>query len=216
MSDFIRARSDDQKQQRMQQIKSATDALFAAQPYHEITLTTIAEKLGCSRAHLYKYVTTKEEIFLELSADKRNDYFAALRAAFPAGCAYAPQVLAEVWAEILNCHQSYLRYCDILMSIIETNVTVERLAAFKKNYYEGAGEIISLLAQNLEIAAEKAEALFYAVYYHAVGIGSNCTRNPLIQQALALIGMQAAPVDFRGEMREFIKMCLTFYLPELC
>lgn len=37
-------------------------------PYTEIAITTIADKLIWSRANLYKYVTTKEEIFLELSA----------------------------------------------------------------------------------------------------------------------------------------------------
>ena len=67
--DFIRARSSEQKSQRMADIKRATAQLYRDFPYHEITLTTIAERLGWSRASLYKYVTTKEEIFLELSAD---------------------------------------------------------------------------------------------------------------------------------------------------
>ena len=73
--DFIRARSSEQKSQRMADIKRATAQLYRDFPYHEITLTTIAERLGWSRASLYKYVTTKEEIFLELSADARNAYF---------------------------------------------------------------------------------------------------------------------------------------------
>lgn len=37
-------------------------------PYTEIAITTIADKLIWSHANLYKYVTTKEEIFLEISA----------------------------------------------------------------------------------------------------------------------------------------------------
>ena len=63
-ADFIRARSDEHKEERLCQIKEATAELFRTAPYAEITLTTIAEKLGWSRANLYKYVTTKEEIFL--------------------------------------------------------------------------------------------------------------------------------------------------------
>lgn len=80
--DFIRARSSEQKNQRMADIKQATAQLYREFPYHEITLTTIAERLGWSRASLYKYVTTKEEIFLELSADARNAYFGDLLTAF--------------------------------------------------------------------------------------------------------------------------------------
>ena len=37
-------------------------------PYTETAITTIADKLIWSRANLYKYVTIKEEIFLEISA----------------------------------------------------------------------------------------------------------------------------------------------------
>ena len=136
MRNYIRARSDDQKEERLNQIKEATDSLFTEMPYTEITLTTIAEKLGWSRANLYKYVTTKEEIFLEISAQKMKTYFNALLSAFPEGNKYSPEVIAEVWAGTLNAHQDYLRYVSYLNPIIETNVTVERLATFKKKYYE--------------------------------------------------------------------------------
>ena len=70
MQNYIRARTDDQKEERLNQIKEAADSLFEQMPYTEITLTTIADKLTWSRANLYKYVTTKEEIFLEISAQK--------------------------------------------------------------------------------------------------------------------------------------------------
>ena len=74
MADYIRARRDEHKEERLSQIKEATAELFAKCPYSEITLTTIAEKLGWSRANLYKYVTTKEEIFLEIDAEKMSVY----------------------------------------------------------------------------------------------------------------------------------------------
>ena len=83
MADYIRARSDEHKEERLSQIKEATAELFSAFPYSEITLTTIAEKLGWSRANLYKYVTTKEEIFLEICAEKMSAYYGALLSAFP-------------------------------------------------------------------------------------------------------------------------------------
>ena len=54
MADFIRARSDEQKEQRLAEIKRATSELFEGHPYHEITLTTIADRLGWSRANLWR------------------------------------------------------------------------------------------------------------------------------------------------------------------
>ena len=70
MTDFVRARSEEQKQARMAEIKAAADSLFNSVPYQEITLSTIAGKLSWTRANLYKYVTTKEEIYLEICSDK--------------------------------------------------------------------------------------------------------------------------------------------------
>ena len=43
MADYIRARSYDQKEERLNQIKKATEELFENFPYTEITLSTIAE-----------------------------------------------------------------------------------------------------------------------------------------------------------------------------
>lgn len=44
MADYIRARSDEHKEERLSQIKEATADLFASCPYSEITLTTIVER----------------------------------------------------------------------------------------------------------------------------------------------------------------------------
>lgn len=213
MGDFIRARSDKQKEQRMLEIKMATEELFAEHPYHAITLTSVAEKLGCSRAQVYKYVSTKEEIFLELSADKRREYFDALLSAFPLGCDYSAEVFAEVWAGILNAHRDFLRYCDILMSIIETNVSVERLARFKREYYEHLNKVLHMLQTNLGMDRDSAGSLYYAVYFQAVGMGMFCWDNPLVEQALELAGIQRMKPDFKKDMKEFIVMCLGRYAP---
>lgn len=211
MPKFIRARSDEQKEQRMQEIKNAVDALFSKKPYHEITLTTIAEKLDWTRVNLYKYVSTKEEIFLELCADKRDLYYAALKAAFPEGCSYSLEVFAEVWSGILNAHRDHLHYCDILSTIIETNVSVDRLGAFKKRYYEKAYEVSDILASHLDVSRDTAYTIFLNVHYHAVGIYSICMWNPLIAEALAKENLPAPDIDFRENMKDFIFMNLNYY-----
>ena len=64
MSYYIRARSPEQKQERMEAIMAAADKLFQKQPYHQFNMGTIAEELGWSRSNLYKYAATQEEISL--------------------------------------------------------------------------------------------------------------------------------------------------------
>ena len=42
MTDFVRARSEEQKQARMAEINAAADSLFNSVTYQEFTLSTIA------------------------------------------------------------------------------------------------------------------------------------------------------------------------------
>lgn len=208
MAEFIRARSAEQKGQRIAQIKAAALAQLATRPYHEVTLTTVADELGWSRAGLYKYVTTKEEIFLLAAADARDAYLDALLAALPEGCGLAPDVVAEVWAGIANAHQEWFRLGELLFAVIETNVGVGRLVEFKRGYYERADVLCERLAGLLKIDAARAEGLLNAVHHHAVGLVGTCASNPLVTQALAQIGRARTEVDFLAEMRDFIGMCL--------
>ena len=206
MSDYIRARSNEHKEERLSQIKEATAELFASNPYSEITLTTIAEKLGWSRANLYKYVTTKEEIFLEISAEKMSLYYNALLSAFPEGNNFTSDVIAEVWAGILNANQDYMRYVSYLNPVIETNVTVERLAAFKKKYYELAYTFRDRLAQMLGTSQDEAYKIQLDVLFYASSSAVSCYKNPLVQEALKHINITPPAMDFYKDMKDFLKM----------
>ena len=211
MAEFIRARSAEQKGQRLEEIKGAVRRQFAARPYHEITLTTIADELGWSRANLYKYVSTKEEVFLLLTADEMDSYFNALLTALPEGCGLSPDTVAEVWAGIANAHQEYFRLGDLLTTIVETNVTVERLMTFKRAYYDHVARMREHLPLILDIEPGRVEPLLVAIYYHATGLVSGCWRNPLIAEALERLEIARPETDFRAEMRDFIGMCLGHY-----
>ena len=211
MAEFIRARSPEQKEQRLDEIKGAVRRQFAERPYHEITLTTIAEELGWSRANLYKYVTTKEEIFLLLTSDECDAYFEALLAALPEGRELSPAETADAWAKVADAHQEYFRLGDLLTTIVETNVTVERLMDFKRGYYAHVDEMREHLPQVIGIEPEHVEPLLLAVYYHATGLVSSCWSNPLIAEALRRLEIERPKTDFRAEMRGFIAMCLEHY-----
>lgn len=209
MDSFMRARSDEQKAQRFAEVKAAAKKQFVERPYHEITLTTIAEELDWSRANLYKYVSTKEEIFLALDADECHAYFEALLTALPEGCGFSADIVAEVWAGIANAHQDYFRLGEILSGIIEANVGIDRLVAFKRAYYEDMRALSDRLVSILGLDPGRMEDLITTVYFHGVGYVSVCFRSPLIASALAELGIKNHQVDFRQTMRDFIAMCLT-------
>lgn len=209
--DFKRARSAEQKSQRMADIKQATAQLYRECPYHEITLTTIAERLGWSRASLYKYVTTKEEIFLELAADARQAYFDSLLAAFPEGCAPTAEEAAKLWANAAYENRDWFIYGNLLLTIIETNVTLERLKGFKKAYYEHFDMLAKRLCAVFGVQTERFNLLLGVINNEAVGLCSSCCNNPLIDAALQELGICRKLPEFLPTMEDYIAMCLNHY-----
>lgn len=208
MESFARARSDEQKALRLAEVKAVAKQQFAERPYHEITLTTIAEGLEWSRANLYKYVSTKEEIFLALDTDECHSYFDSLLAALPEGCRFSADVVAEIWAGIASAHQDYFRLGEILSGIIEANVGLDRLVAFKRTYYADMNAFADRLARTLGLDRSRMEDLITTVYFHGVGYVGVCFRSPLVAAALDKLGIERHEIDFQQTMRSFIAMCL--------
>ena len=206
MADYIRARSDEQKEERMSQIKKAADELFKSMPYTEINLSNIAEKLDWSRANLYKYVTTKEEIYLEITQDRMTEYLNSLLTVFPEGCKFSPETVAEIWTAQVACHEDYFRYVSFLLTIIERNVTVERLTVFKKTYYDLALVLQKRLSFALGITEEQADNLFLSIMNYGASYFTNCQANPLIIQALKTLKIKPKELNLARDVKDFIMM----------
>lgn len=216
MQEFIRARNPEQKKQRLEEIMAATDKLFHESSYHAVTLTTIAEELGWSRGNLYKYVTTKEEIFLELYAKKQLDFALDVDAAL-AGKQLSDKEFAAIWADVLGCHQDYLRYHGILSTIIETNVTLQNLTAFKKRSYGDRERIFALLRSQCPGLPEKlVRQLFFALLYHGCGLYTHTHCSELTAQALEAAGMPVPHDTFEPMFADFMVMCLQYYKKAYC
>ena len=211
MADYIRARSNEQKAERLAQVKAALEHQFATRPYHEITLTTLADELGWSRTNLYKYVSTKEEVFLAVVGDKRDAFMGALMAALPAGCGFDNGTIATVWAGIAAAHYDYFRYGDLLFSVIETNVGIDKLREFKRGYYEILEPFSNQMASVLRIPSESVEQFSNAIYFHGVGLAGSCLNNPLVKKAVAELGVDPVAIDFQSDMHDFVDMTLAWY-----
>lgn len=212
MAEYKRARTNEQKEERMSQIKQAADNLFKSMPYTDISLSTIAEKLDWSRANLYKYVTTKEEIYLEIVQNLMTEYYNSLLTVFPAESRLSPETVAEIWTAQVASHEDYFRYASILLTIIERNVTVERLTVFKKTYYTLAEQLKKRLANCLNISEENAYNLSLSVLNYATSYFSNCLDNPLVSQALKNLNIEAPKRDLNADVKDFILMNIDWIL----
>lgn len=212
MADYKRARTDEQKEERMSQIKQAADTLFKSMPYTDISLSTIAEKLDWSRANLYKYVTTKEEIYLEIVQDLMTGYFNSLLTVFPEDSRLSPQTVAEIWTAQVASHEDYFRYTAFLLTIIERNVTVERLTVFKKTYYTLTDRLKNRLAVCLDITEDEGYNLSLAVLNFATTYFSSCLDNPLVAQALKNLEINSPERNLNRDVKDFILMNIEWIL----
>ncbi|OON88412.1 hypothetical protein BXO88_01050 [Oribacterium sp. C9] len=212
MPDFVRARSDEQREERLKEIKDITEKMILETSYHEISLATIASSLGWSRATLYKYVSTKEEIILEILADKHIKQSNEIITACPIGSNFDHETISSIWAGIINSNKDYLTYYSLLQVILETNVSLEKLVKFKKIFYRYNGMVIEHFAEYLNCTPDTFAKVYSSVFFHALGLNGVCTVNPIAKEASKLAGFKDIPVDFIESMKKFILMCIHEYI----
>jgi AcrR family transcriptional regulator len=207
MADYIRARSPEHKQERMEAIMTAADELFQGQPYHQITMGTIAEKLGWSRSNLYKYAATQEEVFLALHSAKNRAWIDELADELTSAPLPADE-FARTWAEVTERHASFLRYQEIIIAIIESNVTLERLTCFKRDFAEMLPPITNVLARQCGISKDAAIDLYLRLLYQAPGLWNHFHAAELTREAMSAAGLPETTGSFVEAYADFVRMCV--------
>lgn len=206
---YQRAYSAEHKAERFADIMAATDRLFVEQGFHEITLTTIAKELGWSRGNLYRYAQTKEEIFLALYLRKNKAYIADLAAEFEGELPLPSADFAEHWAQVTDRHHDYLRYQQILTSVIETNVPLDKLTEFKHELMGDNLEAMKVMQGQLPgLSLEAAAGAYMALVYEAAGLHGHLCGSKMQMQAMQDAGMPLPEGGFAVSLASFIETYL--------
>lgn len=207
MDDYIRARSPERKQERMEAIMQAADKLFAERPYHQITMGTIAAALGWSRSNLYKYAATQEEIFLALHSAKNRVWIDALAAELQSA-PLPTDDFARIWAQTTAQHADFLRYQEIIIAIIESNVTLERLTAFKRDFAAMLPPVVDVLERQCAICEEAALDLYLRLLFQAPNLYNHYHAAELTLEAMRAAGLNEPQGTFEEAYASFVEMCL--------
>ncbi len=141
---FIRARGEEQKKIRIQQIVDAAAALYSEVGYDKVTFSQIGRKLSFSRLNLYNYYRCKEDIFLTLLLqdigktveDARNTFTETVtdRDAF-----------CLAWAELMLRHQRMLSLFSITNTVILKDASTEMHRRFRMEMHQASEELIALV-----------------------------------------------------------------------
>lgn len=159
---FQRARNDEQRQIRINQITTAMIDLMDDLPFDKITMKKLGEKLSFTRNNLYQYVKSKNEVIMLIIQqdfiDWANDLHNHLQPVqtFNDFC--------TAWVQTAVKYPRILHWFPLLGELIEKDVTLEKLIPFKKSYFEVLEAVKKDIVKALpKLDPAQAERL---VYFH--------------------------------------------------
>ncbi len=128
-----RARTDEKKNERKEAIYKAAFTLFKKNGYDNVSFNGIASEAGFTKSNMYRYFSSKDEIFLNV--------FAELFENWVEDCCKRLQKLkqdeeikhfSKTYVNSLMSHQQFLDLTPILFLSLEKNSSFEQLLEFKK------------------------------------------------------------------------------------
>ncbi|MEC4183455.1 TetR family transcriptional regulator [Adlercreutzia sp. R21] len=211
---YRRARTQEQKDQRLDDILDATESILDEGSYHDVTLSAIAERVGCSRANLSHYVKSKEEILLLLYIRSLREILEDMRGIDPtlldASSADGLKDAAAVLASMLSSHRNFGRLGALLASIIETNVSLECLVECKREIIAVMAEGSGLLVEGgMFDGADDAAGFLFDLSNYVSGLYPATHPLPIQRAACAETGYPIA--SYEESLRAFLTVQLVGY-----
>ena len=105
-------------------------------------------------------------------------------------------------------HAGFLRYQEIIIAIIESNVTLERLTAFKREFAQMLPPVLHVLERQCGIDETAAIALYLRLLYQAPSLYNHYHTAELTREAMRAAGMAPVQGTFVDAYASFVRMCL--------
>ena len=207
---FQRARQPEQKQQRRAAILAAAATLFADGGFDKITLSAIAREAGISKANVYRYFESKEEIFLHLSLEDNAAWVADLeiQLADVATCGDLEEV-AGVLARSLSARPRLAALAAVTSSILEHNVSEQVVLAYKQAMLPLAIRLGNALhAAMPALSIEQAREFLLYLYVVQTGLWPLAHPAPVVQQVLARPELAVFCVSWERDLQRMLVVVL--------
>ncbi|MEU3980411.1 TetR family transcriptional regulator [Streptomyces sp. NPDC026672] len=195
---FQRARSSEHKEQRRQTILDAARTLGLRDSVRAVSLTDIAAEAGVHKSGVLRYFETREEVFLQLTAECWGDWAAAVAEELRTPGPRVAVVLTRTLAD-------RPLFCDLLAHAplhLERGVSTDAVRAFKLTVLDAVDTVRTALTTALPgLTSDDAQDLVAAVTTMAAGLWQ--TAHP--PQTLARLYAEDprlghAAVDFRPRL----------------
>lgn len=202
-----RARTAEQRAERERQILESAERLFTDLGYERVTMQMIAREIGVSQSNLYRYFSTREEVFLRLFLDDLSlwleEVIAFLRPDMDM------ETFAEGWTDILLRQKRLLELHPHLAVSLERNASEGVYRETKLRFRALLERGLSALRAALPFPSDGAALAFLQVHVGLTsGLAPMAKYSPMQEKVLAESGLSSLKIDFRTSYRRAIETYL--------
>lgn len=209
--EFDRARNEEQRKIRIEEIKNAAIKLLDTKQFHEIDLTQIANGTSFTRGNLYKYISSKEEIYLLIIVDEINDMINDIKKYIHTGVNNGIDDFSENWAYIMYRHERFIKLISLLFSTLERNVSLQTLINFKKQFGTALYELNGIVKEVFSTWDDKIVNKFIQMQMHyAIGLFQTTSPSQIQKEANEKSGVNYKIEGFIEDFSEFISYTIHY------
>lgn len=203
-----RARDDDEKEERRQQILDGARRLFDQQTFSDISVSAVAREVGVAKGTLYIYFESKEALFLDLLLSEMSEWFEAVAAAIPRPATVSD--VAHVITDELVKRPRLPRLAGILHSVFEHNIAEELALEFKTEQRRLMAEGAERLSGVVEgLTPGDAELFFIRLHATVVGVALMANPSEAVRKALRSDdGLKLLDIEFSQMLEPMVALLL--------
>ncbi|GAA2682835.1 MULTISPECIES: TetR/AcrR family transcriptional regulator [Streptomyces] len=211
MTNFQRARSEEQRAVRRQAILDTTAAMLEEMPVGEVSLNELSRRVGLAKSNVLRYFESREAILLELLDRAWQQWVADLPALVHAGVDQGAPVSrrAEQFAAVIAASLAGRQVlCDLLSAqagVLEHNVSPQVAARYKRAAVANVADIAALAHQHLPELGASAPQLTAAMIMAVGAVWTHARPSPAMLSAYeADPSLTAFKLDFVTTLQEML------------
>ncbi len=205
-----RARTDEKKIERKEAIYQAALTLFKKKGYDKVSFNGIAVEAGFTKSNMYRYFSSKDDIFLNVFADLFEqwvgDFSQQLQTLEQEAAA---KDFAVLWLKTLLSQPKLLDLMPILFTSLERNSSFEQLLAFKRLsmnlLYRLTLDITRIYP---DIAGEKAFKLLTLSYAATTNYWAATMQSDALRKVYQLEEFQVLKPNFEEDLTTSIEIII--------
>ena len=208
---MLRARREEDKDERRRALLDAARSLFEEQSYSHVKIAEVAARAGFAKGTVFVYYPTKEALFLALCEHHLGEWMGALESELEGTRARMSAArTARMIAGSLVAKPTLVRLLALLGSVLEQEADVTTIAAFKTKLVEGIARSGALLERKLAILPSGGGAhLLVRTYALVVGLHSLCEPSSNARRAIdENPHLAALRFDFESELESALLLIL--------